>query len=77
MNVISKTRALRMPRPVNTPNVRIVVISNTISERKPRAATEPAVSITGPIRAIDSTTAARLASLGASAPVSRSRWYSS
>ena len=61
MNVISRTSALRMPTPVNTPNVRMVVISNTTRERKPRAATTPAVSITGPIRAMDSTTAARLA----------------
>ena len=77
MNVISRIRALTIPIPVNTPNVRMVVILNTVSEKKPSAATMPAVSIAGPIRVTDSTTAARLASDGARVVVCRRRPYSS
>ena len=61
MKVSSRTRALKIPSAVNTPKVRMVATSNTTSERKPRPATIPAASITGPTRVSDSTTACRLA----------------
>ena len=78
MKVSSRMRALKIPRAVNTPNVRIVATSKMTRERKPRPATIPAASMAGPTRTSDSTTACPLVSRAAAAPARRPRrWYSS
>ena len=77
MKVISKMTALRMPTPVKMPKVRIVAMSNTTSEKKPIAATAPAIIMTGPTPTSDRTTASTFASLGVRPPEARSASYSS
>ena len=67
-----------MPSPVKMPKVRMVAISNVISEKKPSAATSPAVNMTGATLAKDSTTARSFKALSGSRGCrARSRPYSS
>src|SRR5207245_810725 len=58
MMVSSMTSAERMPKPVNSPKVRMVAVRKVTSEQNDSAAIEPAAIMTGPTRASDSMIAA-------------------
>ena len=77
MKLISSTTALRMPMPVKNPKLRMVAMSNTISEKKPNAATAPATTITGPTATSDANTAWWLAATASICPWARRASYSS
>lgn len=78
MNDISSNIALKMPEPVNTPNVWMVLMSKTKREKNPVAAIRPADIITGATLVTDSTTASLFADRGSMVGnVFRMRWYSS